>query len=41
MHRMHNEPSLEKGPETEGLTLHWASQYDLFTGLVQLGAIIY
>jgi demethylmenaquinone methyltransferase/2-methoxy-6-polyprenyl-1,4-benzoquinol methylase/phosphoethanolamine N-methyltransferase len=34
---MHNEPKTAKGPETSGLTLHWASQYDIFSGLMGLG----
>ena len=38
MHKMHNEPGHEKGPETEGLTLHWASQYDIFSRLMGMGA---
>jgi ubiquinone/menaquinone biosynthesis C-methylase UbiE len=38
MHRMHNEPKPSNGPETTGATIHWASEYDLFTGLLGLGA---
>jgi demethylmenaquinone methyltransferase/2-methoxy-6-polyprenyl-1,4-benzoquinol methylase/phosphoethanolamine N-methyltransferase len=34
---MHNEPGTANGPETTGLTLHWASQYNFFTGLMGLG----
>jgi len=37
MHRMHNDPKTRSGPETTGITIHWASQYDLFTGLMGLG----
>ena len=37
MHRMHNEPRIKGGPQTAGATLHWASQYDLFTGLMGMG----
>jgi ubiquinone/menaquinone biosynthesis C-methylase UbiE len=37
MHRMHNEPTTGNGPETAGLTLHWAHQYDFFTGLMGMG----
>jgi ubiquinone/menaquinone biosynthesis C-methylase UbiE len=37
MHRMHNDPKTRSGPETAGVTIHWASQYDLFTGLMGLG----
>ena len=37
MHRMHNEPKTGKGPETTGLTLHWASEYDIFSTLFGLG----
>jgi len=34
---MHNDPKTASGPETTGATIHWASQYDLFTGLMGLG----
>src|ERR1700690_920884 len=37
MHRIHNEPKVGNGPETTGLTIHWAHQYDIFTGLLGLG----
>jgi ubiquinone/menaquinone biosynthesis C-methylase UbiE len=37
MHRMHNDPKTKDGPETTGITIHWASQYDFFTGLMGLG----
>ncbi len=37
MHRMHNEPKTGNGPETSGLTLHWAPQYDIFSGLMGMG----
>ena len=36
MHRMHNAPKTD-GPHTSGLTIHWASEYDLFTSLFGLG----
>lgn len=38
MHRMKNEPRMKNGPETAGTTIHWASQYDLFTSMLGLGA---
>lgn len=38
MHRLHNEPRIKNGPETRGVTIHWASQYDVFTGLLGLAA---
>ncbi len=37
MHRMHNEPKTGNGPETSGLTIHWASHYDIFSSLMGLG----
>ena len=37
MHRMHNEPKIGNGPETTGLTLHWAPQYDIFSTLMGMG----
>jgi ubiquinone/menaquinone biosynthesis C-methylase UbiE len=37
MHRMHNDPKAGRGPDTTGLTIHWAPQYDIFTGLMGLG----
>ena len=37
MHRMHNDPKTKGGPETTGMTIHWAPQYDIFTGLMGLG----
>ena len=37
MHRIHNEPKTVHGPETTGATIHWASQYDIFTNLMGLG----
>ena len=36
MHRMRNDPKTKDGPETTGTTIHWASQYDLFTSLLGL-----
>ena len=38
MHRMHNQPRIEHGPQTTGATIHWASQYDLLTGWLGMGA---
>jgi ubiquinone/menaquinone biosynthesis C-methylase UbiE len=35
---MKNEPRMKNGPETAGTTIHWASQYDLFTSMLGLGA---
>jgi ubiquinone/menaquinone biosynthesis C-methylase UbiE len=37
MHRMHNDSKTGGGPETTGITIHWAARYDLFTGLMGLG----
>ena len=37
MHRMHNEPKIGNGPKTTGLTLHWASEYDIFSSLMGMG----
>ncbi len=37
MHRIHNQPRIGGRPETAGRTIHWASQYDLVTGLLGLG----
>ncbi len=37
MHRMHNEPRIKNGPQTSGRTIHWASQYDIFSGLLGMG----
>ena len=37
MHRLHNKPRIENGPQTTGATIHWASQYDLLTGLLGMG----
>jgi demethylmenaquinone methyltransferase/2-methoxy-6-polyprenyl-1,4-benzoquinol methylase/phosphoethanolamine N-methyltransferase len=34
---MHNEPKTGNAPETSGLTLHWASEYDIFSGLMGMG----
>jgi demethylmenaquinone methyltransferase/2-methoxy-6-polyprenyl-1,4-benzoquinol methylase/phosphoethanolamine N-methyltransferase len=34
---MHNDPKTGRGPDTTGLTIHWAPQYDIFTGLMGLG----
>jgi ubiquinone/menaquinone biosynthesis C-methylase UbiE len=37
MHRMHNNPKNSSGPETSGVTIHWAAQYDIFTSLMGMG----
>ena len=37
MHRMHNEPKTGNGPETTGLIIHWAPQYDIFSRLLGMG----
>ncbi len=37
MHRMRNEPKTQEGPQTEGLTLHWAPHYDMFSTIFGLG----
>ena len=37
MHRMHNVPKTGSGPVTTGATIHWASEYDIFTSLLGLG----
>lgn len=37
MHKLRNEPRIKNGPETSGLTLHWASHYDLFSSLMGMG----
>ncbi len=37
MHQMNSETKTEKGPETTGITLHHAGQYDLHTRLMGLG----
>jgi demethylmenaquinone methyltransferase/2-methoxy-6-polyprenyl-1,4-benzoquinol methylase/phosphoethanolamine N-methyltransferase len=37
MHRLHNEPRIKNGPQTTGATIHWASQYDLLSGLLGMG----
>ena len=37
MHRMHNQPRGKNGPQTTGRTIHWASEYDIFTSLLGLG----
>jgi demethylmenaquinone methyltransferase/2-methoxy-6-polyprenyl-1,4-benzoquinol methylase/phosphoethanolamine N-methyltransferase len=34
---MRNEPGIHNGPQTSGLTIHWASPYDFFTGLAGMG----
>ena len=37
MHRMHNQLRSKEGQQTSGRTIHWASQYDVFTRLFGLG----
>ena len=37
MHKIHNHPKTKDGPDTTGITIHWASQYDFFTSLFGLG----
>jgi ubiquinone/menaquinone biosynthesis C-methylase UbiE len=37
MDKLRNKPKLESGPQTPGITIHWASEYDFFTRLVGLG----
>lgn len=37
MHRMHNEPRIKNGPQTTGTTIHWASEYDIFSRLLGMG----
>ncbi len=37
MNRLHNKPGIQEGPQTAGHTLHQASHYDLFEGLLGLG----
>ena len=38
MHRLHNEPRIKNAPQTTGNTLHWSSQYEIFTSILGLGA---
>jgi ubiquinone/menaquinone biosynthesis C-methylase UbiE len=37
MHRIHHDPKTRSGPETTGIVIHWASQYDAFARLMGLG----
>ncbi len=37
MHRLLNKPRSKNGPQTTGATIHWASHYDIFSGLFGLG----
>ena len=37
MHRMHNRPSIPNGPQTAGVTIHWAGHYDIFSRLFGMG----
>jgi ubiquinone/menaquinone biosynthesis C-methylase UbiE len=34
---MHNEPRIKNGPQTAGITLHWAPHYDIFSSLLGMG----
>ncbi len=38
MHRLKNEPRTGNGPETTGLTLHWAPEYDICSWMMGMGA---
>lgn len=38
IYRSHNEPRIQKGPQTTGITIHWAGRYDVLTNLLGLGA---
>jgi len=38
MHEMHSEKEKMDGPQTTGATIHWVPQYDIFAGLMGLGA---
>ncbi|HEY5119601.1 MAG TPA: class I SAM-dependent methyltransferase [Anaerolineales bacterium] len=37
MHSRRKETKIETGPQTAGITIHWASQYDFFTNLAGMG----
>lgn len=37
MNRLPNEPRIKDAPQTTGITIHWASPYDIFSGLLGLG----
>jgi ubiquinone/menaquinone biosynthesis C-methylase UbiE len=37
MHRLHNNPRIDGAPQTAGVTIHWASHYDMISGLLGLG----
>jgi ubiquinone/menaquinone biosynthesis C-methylase UbiE len=37
MHRMNNEARIKSGPETQGITIHWAHHYDMFTRVFGMG----
>jgi ubiquinone/menaquinone biosynthesis C-methylase UbiE len=37
MHKLRNEPRIENGPQTSGITLHWSRHYDIFSGLLGMG----
>ena len=37
MHKLHNQPRIQHGPQTTGSTIHWASQYDLMSRLLGMG----
>jgi len=34
---MHNKPKTGNSPQTTGVTIHWASEYDIFSRLLRLG----
>jgi demethylmenaquinone methyltransferase/2-methoxy-6-polyprenyl-1,4-benzoquinol methylase/phosphoethanolamine N-methyltransferase len=34
---MHNKPRIQNGPQTTGVTIHWASHYDIVTSLLGFG----
>ncbi len=38
MHRLHNQSRIPHGPQTTGITSHWAPHYDLVSSLLGLGA---
>ncbi len=38
MQHIHNQPKIKNGPQTSGLTIHWASHYDFMTTLLGFGA---
>ena len=38
MHKLHNKPRIKNSPQTSGITIHWAAEYDIFSSLLGLGA---